>query len=482
MLFNRRIGARWALTLTLSLTGIAGAYTADRRLVDAVEKRDKEAVASLLRQRIDVTTTQPDGATSLHWAAHWDDLEIADRLIRAGARVNAVNDLGASPLYLACVNGSATMVERLLRGAANANAALPSGETVLMTAARTGNVRVVRALLDAGADPNAKEHRRGQTALMWAVAEGHRPVVELLIAKGADMRARSTGGTTAFLVAARYGDLGIARVLLAAGAEVNDAEPLTVPRLNEEIGEAMPRGNTALLLASAGMLAASGFEYAVSVKPSDHEALALLLVEKGADVTKADSIGTTALHAAVQTGKARLVSALLARAADPNAKLVKAPPPLRGDFVGYPSYAGATPFWLAAAARVPNLEIIRTLTAAGADPNATSNDGSTPLMAAVGMVQNDARLAPEADALEVVNLLVQLGADVNAVDRSGDRALHGAVQVARDTIVRFLAEHGADLDAKNKQGRTPLALASDPLRPRESTANLLRELAAASPR
>ena len=111
--------------------------------------------------------------------------------------------------------------------------------------------------------------------------------------------------------------------------------------------------------------ATSGFEYSLAVKPSGHEQLAMFLLSKGADASKADAIGTTPLHAAVQTGKLELAKALLAHDANPNARLTKAPPPLRGDFVTYTNYVGATPFWLAAAARISNVNIMRALTAPG---------------------------------------------------------------------------------------------------------------------
>src|SRR5437870_1799712 len=119
---------------------------------------------------------------------------------------------------------------------------------------------------------------------------------------------------------------------------------------------------------------------------------------------------------------------------------------------------------------------MRELVAGGADPRLTVQDGTTPLMAAMGMVQNDARLPEEASALEVVRLLVDLGADIDAVNRIGQTAMHGSARNGRNTIIQFLAEHGASLAVKDKQGRTPLDIAQDPRRPLESTAALLRKL------
>ena len=218
----------------------AGAQDTDTRLVDAAKAADATRVGALLSQGVDATTPQADGATGLHWAAHWDDAPMADALLQAGAAVDAPNDFGVTPLWLACVNGSAAMVGTLLTAGANANAALPSGETVLMTAARTGSADAVRQLVEHGANVDAPERSRGQTALMWAVAQQHPDVVKTLVELGADVHARSSprsrrihtrtagfnptgvldvvqGGNTAMLFAARAGNLDTARHLVAGG-------------------------------------------------------------------------------------------------------------------------------------------------------------------------------------------------------------------------------------------------------------------------
>src|SRR5262249_2749437 len=122
---------------------------ADTALVQAVKTRNESAVRELVRRRVDVNAMAADGVTALHWAAHRDELGIANWLLSAGAVVNVRNDFGVTPLWLAALNGSPTMVRLLLRAKADANAALPSGETALMTAARTGNPDVVAELLAA---------------------------------------------------------------------------------------------------------------------------------------------------------------------------------------------------------------------------------------------------------------------------------------------------------------------------------------------
>src|SRR6266566_2157428 len=147
----------FAFLFAVSAIGSLAAAEDNRRLADAVERKDKDAVRTLLKARADVNMPQPDGATALHWASHWDDLETADLLLRARANVNAANDHGVTALALACENGNAAMVEKLLQAGANPNVATSSGETALMTTARTGSLGVVRALLARGANVNAKE-------------------------------------------------------------------------------------------------------------------------------------------------------------------------------------------------------------------------------------------------------------------------------------------------------------------------------------
>ncbi|MEE8129836.1 MAG: ankyrin repeat domain-containing protein, partial [Vicinamibacterales bacterium] len=149
-----RCGGLWVFVV-LTATGMASAAGPDLRLVNAIAAQNAQGVRALLDEGIDVNAARADGATALLWAAHWDDLATAARLIRAGAHVNATDDHGVTPLARACENGSVAMVATLLAAHADANAAQASGLTPLMTAARTGTVAVVEALLAHGADVNA---------------------------------------------------------------------------------------------------------------------------------------------------------------------------------------------------------------------------------------------------------------------------------------------------------------------------------------
>jgi ankyrin repeat protein len=465
-------------------------FAFDLRLVDAVRSKDVSAVRALLKSGIDVNAPQGDGATALHWAVHYDDLATADLLLRAGARTNAPNDLGVTPLYLACTNRNATMVEKLIAAGANPNAKLLNGETVLMNCARTGNALSVKALIAAGARVNVTEPEHDQSALMWAAAEKHPDVVRLLIDAEADIRARSRtypetvtsevtqragreelnytvlrGGSTPLLFAARSGDAESLRLLIAAGADVNDT---------------LPNGMSALVLAEhSGQGAAAG-----------------ALLEKGADPNAA-GIGYSALHAAVLRGDVNLVTDLLRHNANPNAQITKGTPLRRNsqDYNLPATLIGATPYWLAAKFLEP--EIMRALIAGGADAETPITDGTTPLMAAAGLKEGNGRTAPEQDRrglsvvdggrlpdeariVETVRAALAQPVNVNATNRNGDTALHAAALLGYDPVVKLLAEKGANLSVKNNRGVTPLSSLAGRgetvLHP--ATADLLRKLGA----
>jgi len=436
-----------ALALTVSLFG---ANTGS--LIDAAKRGDKEAIRSLIQKKADVTAAEGDGTTALHWVSYHDDLESADLLLKAGAKANAANDLGATPLWNASQNGSVAMVKRLLDAGANPNSALLAGETPVMVAARSGYPEVVELLLAKSGNPNA-HGARGQTALMWAVSQKHPEVVKVLLAHGVDLKARSDvwsevmavpphgylpynltiphGGETALMFAARVGDLDSARLLVAAGANVNDADAWGV---------------------SATTLAAhSGF--------TD---LVLFLLDKEADPNAAPN-GFTALHEAIMRRDEKMAAALLEHHADPNTPLKTLTPTRRSsdDFHFEPALIGATPYWLAARFTEPN--VMRLLVKHGADPmfvhhadwiaeqgfgGVSRKENVNALMAATGMLRANAwvdvpKSEREALTLETVKVAVELGADLNLVNTDGRTALDAAKALRYQSVVDFLTAKGA---------------------------------------
>jgi ankyrin repeat protein len=148
-----------------------------------------------------------------------------------------------------------------------------------------------------------------------------------------------------------------------------------------------------------------------------------------------------------------LVKALLAHGANPNVRLV------RSAARGIGGTEGATPFLLAAA--VPDVNMMRILLAAGADPQMKTKVNDTPLMAAAGLLQDETFTQQEqAEALEAIKLTLELGGDVNAVNGIGRAALHGATNMYANGIIQFLGEHGANVDVRDKYQVTPLSIAA----------------------
>jgi ankyrin repeat protein len=227
-------------------------------------------------------------------------------------------------------------------------------------------------------------------------------------------------------------------VLLAAGADINEA-------------------------------AADGMSPLVLALIKKHEALAIDLLERGAD-PNASGTGYTALHVASATGQAEAVRVLLARGADVNARLQK-PVSFTEAFVtgtkvspgaGWVDLKGATPFMIAA--RSVDVSIMRLLREGGADPQQRAADGTTAVMLAAGLGKRaNADIGyytwDEPRAIDAIGYGLDLGIDVNASNQDGETALHAAAYHAANRIVEFLVQRKADPNARNWQDQTPLLIA-----------------------
>jgi ankyrin len=312
-----------------------------------------------------------------------------------------------------------------------------------------------RALLAHGAGADARETWQQQTPLMMAAALGHAGIERMLIERGADARARSKGGFTPLHFAARSGIVGAGEILVASGANVN---------------ESASDGSTPLLVATV----------------RGHVDFALWLLERGASPNAAGP-GYTPLHWVAGswhselTGpngiaadrdeqwqlmgglpsekKLVLARALLARGANADARLTRNPPQFGFSSARFKvSMAGATPFLLAALDG--NTALMSLLVASGGDPLLPTNEGTTPLMVAagIGRVPAESHVTPDA-TMAAVRLALELGGNVRAANKDGNTALHGAAHVRLDELIQFLADRGADVNARNGRGLTPLNVA-----------------------
>jgi len=471
-----------ALGSALMLTGIAAA---DDALRTSIEAGDLPFLAALIDRGADVNEPDIDGASPLHWAVYADRLDAARMLVESGADATLASRYGVTPLYLAAVNGNPEMVELLLEAGADPAGIGPYGETMLMTAARTGVPAVVEALIAAGAAVDTREPAFDQTALMLAAREGNVDAARLLIRHGADVNARTrVGPTPDFVPPCKGTGCG------SEGVGINRGGLPDRGRRDAALG-----GMTPLLYASrdgladvAGLLVESGADLELAeangIRPllmsllNGHLDVARILVEAGADRNADDFWGRTPLFAAVEyrdldmnnrdqddpkdNGIDRapyfdFIVDLLERGVDVNARTREVWPQRRflyslGD-VSWVDFTGQTAFLRAALSG--DISVMRLLLEHGADPNLPTFAGTTPLMAAAGVnwvVAQTYTESPEA-LLEAVKLCLEHGTDINATNSMGLSALLGAVNRGSNDIIRYLAEHGADLHVVDVQGR-----------------------------
>jgi ankyrin repeat protein len=549
----RKLTASIALTL-LIVVGLNAAN--DALVADAASKGDREAVRALLKKGLDVNAAQGDGTTALHWAAIKGDAELAQMLIYAGANVRATTRLGAyTPLYLAAKGGHSAVVAALLAAGADAKATTSNGTTPLMIAAAAGDTKSITSLIENGAEINAKDTAKGETPLMFAAGFNRTDAVKLLLARGADHKVTTTvvdlfaltapeeeavargtggnsvaprpqgnraadiagatrafrynelistqGGLTALLFAARQGYTDTAKALIEGGAGINQ------PNAGDK--------TSPLLMAII----------------NGHYDLAMYMLEQGANPNAAAFNGVAPLFAVLnlqwspkslypspkahqqqKTTYLEMMQALLDKGADPNARVARKVwyQAYNSDYAGFDE-AGATPFFRAAYAS--DVAAMRLLVAHGADPNIPTykpagrpftgegtrqvqdlsgvppipygGPGILPLHAASGVgygegfAANSHRYAPTGFLPAIKYLVEELGADVNAADHEGNTPLHLAASRGDNDSIRFLVSKGADVMRVNREGNTTVDMANGPVQrtqPYPETIKLLESLGA----
>jgi ankyrin repeat protein len=459
-------------------------------LADLIQAGNRKAALDRVRTGAAVNEAQADGTRPIHWAVYKVDYELIEALIAKKATVDVVNEFGSTPLAEAVKLADARMVKMLLNAGAGVDRANENGETPLMLAIKTGELPIVEMLIKAGANANVVEQFQHQTPLMWAVtAPKHAAeMTKLLLSKGASVKARAlytdwpnqlssepraqyrpVGGLTALLYASRNGCSDCVEALIGAGADVN------VPT---------PEGVTPLMVSL----------------DNDHNDVATLLLDRGANPHVADWWGRTALWIVIDRKEALaggrggrgggatprgsgpagahmdIINRLLAADVDVNAELNMHRPSRGGNsgrFADRQLGTGCTALYRATEGG--DLEVIRSLLAKGANPN-INGMGFTPFLVAAGVAPGAGggggapNTAPNTTLLD---LMIEHGAKVNAQvtgtrsysmrisynpppDKEGTSALHGAVQAGRADLVRYLLEKGATPELVDANGKKPI--------------------------
>jgi uncharacterized protein len=443
---------------------IAAAYTSaspraassNSEVADAAMHREREAVRSLLKAGADVNAAQGDGMTALHWAARHGDTELARLLIYAGANLKATTRLGGyTPLLMASQQGDTAIIDLLLKAAADPKAATTNGTTPLMFAAAAGGADAVQLLLDRGADLHAKESARAETALMFAAASGRVEAMKVLLARGADVtvttkvvdvKTLTNAEEEAFLRAQAAQRQGAPR---APGAEpaVVGGYPASLARpagaRPEEARPAEARGAEARPDERRPSEGARPDPASQIAGVSRQFRFAELVSTQG---------GLTALHFAIRQGHAEAVRLLVESGADVNQVT-----------------AGDRTSPLLMAVINGHFDLAQFLLDRGANPRLASDNGVTPLYAALNVQWAPKALYPQPRAytqqkltyLDLMTALLKRGVDVNArlkkkvwysgynfdlsgVDEIGATAFWRAAYASDVEAMKLLVAHGAD--------------------------------------
>jgi len=504
--------------LTLIPVSPVLALPAGDRLIAAARDGIDGEVSAQLAAHAEINARDDTSATALSWAVLRNNSSVVARLLKAHANPNLADANGITPLMLAIDGGFGDSVRQLLAAGADPNLARPSGETPLMSAVRTGSSDIVAQILARKVDVNARENQFQQTALMWSV--GHPEILRQLLDHRADVRAATrswktvatnytpvvstigntgipwnydseysgaSGGLTALIFAAQRDDLESAKMLLDAGADVNQAAADGSTALLASLYRFVPNSSTQDRN-QRGIF--GGLRFAPDFK------MANLLLDKGAKPNAADRAGYTPLHGAVLSmlkfnrrgeviigfeGDKRnnpnapppkppanepdglaMAKRLLDLGADPNAATGATTPGPLGAVKINPAPPGSTPYHLAG--KADSARLVELMAAHGANPNQLRKDGHSPFTIAV--MSNDlpvvqAMAARGADAKMRFNPSDKIPDPVKSIAevRKNETALHIAAISGANYVVPFLAAQGVPLDAKNDHGEIALDLA-----------------------
>lgn len=423
-------------------------------LVAAIVVDDKDKFELLLEQNVDVNAVEKDGSLPLLWAVYYENEMMVADLIQAGADVDAVNREGMNPLLMSAMSGNAAVAKLLLKGGAKSNLAMSNGETPLMMAARNGDLETIKVFLDAGANVNATESLRGTNALMWAVANRNAAATKLLLQHDADMEMRSAAtkpGRGPYLAPSARSR--IKEFYFGTGAGGNTLSEEEKSKVDAEFS-----------LTREEILQYFPKDLAAELE-ADKLVADKLKEEKEAAGNKEESKqwgGLSALHFAIREKDFESIKVLLEAGANVNAQ----------------SEFGWTPLLIATQNRF--YKIGKFLLERGANPNIANEGGWNPLYIATDNRNIEGgdypTRKPDMDHLEYIRLLIDAKANPNLkmtsstetrtifthqwLNESGATPFLRAAQSSDLELMRLLLDHGADPNVSTDIGITPLMVAS----------------------
>nr|XP_046209954.1 ankyrin-3-like isoform X27 [Oncorhynchus gorbuscha] len=494
-----------------------------------------EKALDYLKSGVEINICNQNGLNALHLASKEGHVEVVAELLKLEANVDAATKKGNTALHIASLAGQTEVVKELVTNGANVNAQSQNGFTPLYMAAQENHLEVVRFLLGHNSSQSMATED-GFTPLAVALQQGHDQVVSLLLendTKGkvrlpalhiaarkddtkaaalllqndhnADVESKmmvnrtTESGFTPLHIAAHYGNINVATLLLNRGAAVdfmarNDITPLHV---------ASKRGNSnmvKLLLDRGSKIdgktkdgltplhcgARSGHEQVVEIlldrgapilsktknglsplhmaTQGDHINCVQLLLQNDVPVDDVTNDYLTALHVAAHCGHYKVAKLIVDKKANPNAKALNGFTPLHiackknrakvmelllkhGASIQAVTESGLTPIHVAAFMGHDN--IVNSLTHHGASPNTTNVRGETAL-----------HMAARAGQADVVRYLLQNGANVETKAKDDQTALHISSRLGKADIVQQLLQRGASANAATTSGYTPLHLAA----------------------
>ncbi|KAM9773834.1 ankyrin-3-like isoform 22-T22 [Syngnathus typhle] len=439
-----------------------------------------EKALDYLKNGVDINICNQNGLNALHLASKEGHVEVVAELLQQGANVNAATKKGNTALHIASLAGQMDVVKELVTHNANINAQSQNGFTPLYMAAQENHLEVVHYLLEHGSSQSIATED-GFTPLAVALQQGHDQVVSLLLENDTKGKVR----LPALHIAARKDDTKAAALLLQSDHNADVESKMMVNRTTESgftplhIAAHYGNINVATLLLNRG--AAVDFKARNDITPL-HVAskrgngnMVRLLVERGAKIEARTKDGLTPLHCGARSGHEQVVEMLLSRSAPILSKTKNGLSPLhmatQGDHLNCVQLLlhhdapvdDVTNDYLTAlhvAAHCGHYKVAKVIVDKKANPNAKALNGFTPL-----------HIACKKNRVKVMELLLKHGASIQAVTESGLTPIHVAAFMGHENIVHQLINHGASPNTSNVRGETALHMAA-----RAGQSNVVRYL------